>query len=63
MAGTPLRITPPVITPTLAVVCGPSLPSRSAAIARAAAAMALIPFSGSIPAWAERPCTVTSRVM
>ena len=59
-AGTPLRMTPPLITPTLAVVSWSRRPRRSAAIARAAAWMALIPFSGSIPAWAARPVTVTS---
>ena len=59
-AGTPLRMIPPLMTPTLAVVSWSIRPRRSAAIALAAARIALIPFSGSIPAWAERPVTVTS---
>jgi len=59
-SGTPFRTMPPEMTPTLAVVWWSSRPSSSAAMARAAARMAEMPRSGSMPAWAARPVTSTS---
>ena len=47
--GTTLPEVPPSITPTLAVVSASSRPSSMRAIAAAAAAIALLPSSGSIP--------------
>ena len=46
---------PPSIRPTLAVVSSSSRPSSMRAIAAAAAAIALLPSSGRIPAWASTP--------
>jgi purine-nucleoside phosphorylase len=60
-SGTPLRIRPPSMTPTFAVVSSSMRPSCRAVTARAAARMALIPFSGSMPAWAALPRMSTSR--
>ncbi len=48
--GTTLPEVPPEIVPTFAVVCSSSLPSCMREIADAAAAIALLPSSGSIPA-------------
>jgi hypothetical protein len=51
---------PPVIVPTFAVESSSTRPNRISAIARAAAAIADLPSSGCIPAWAARPWNVTS---
>ncbi len=53
--GTTLPEVPPRITPTLAVVSSSSRPSSMRAIAAEAAAIALLPSSGRIPAWASTP--------
>ena len=58
--GTTLAEVPPAITPTFAVVSGSSRPSSIAAIAAAAAAIALCPSSGLIPAWASVPLNSAS---
>ena len=61
--GTTLEAVPPSITPTFAVVSASSRPSFIAAIAAAAAAIALRPSSGRIPAWASAPSnSATSRL-
>ena len=57
-----LRAMPPLIVPTFAVVPSSSRPKRSSASAFAAAAMALRPSSGAIPACAARPRNVASIV-
>ena len=51
---------PPSMRPTLAVVSASSLPICIAATARAAAAIALRPASGRMPAWAARPRKLAS---
>ncbi len=50
---------PPRIRPTLAVVSASTRPSCIRVMARAAMRTALIPASGSIPAWADFPSIVT----
>ena len=59
--GTTLPEVPPLIRPTLAVVSSSSRPSSIRAIAAAAAAIALLPSSGRIPAWASTP-TKSARI-
>ncbi len=54
-SGTTLTALPPLIRPMLAVVCSSMRPSFMAAIAAAAAAIALRPVSGAMPAWAATP--------
>ena len=53
--GTTLPEVPPEIRPTLAVVSGSSRPSSMREIAAAAAAIALLPSSGRMPACASTP--------
>ncbi len=60
-SGTTLRASPPVTVPMLATVSSSILPSGIEAIARAATWTALMPFSGSTPAWALRPRNVIVR--
>ncbi len=61
VSATTLGRVPPAMTPTLQVTVG-HCPFRawSDSTSRAAARIALRPFSGSIPAWAARPLTVTA---
>ena len=54
-SATTLPALPPSISPTLAVVASSMRPSAIAATAFAAAAIALRPTSGRIPAWAAAP--------
>ena len=62
--GMTLAALPPSISPTLAVVSASRRPSRIAAIAAAAAAIALWPSSGRIPACASLPSnSATNRLL
>ena len=54
-AATTFDAVPPLITPTLVVVSSSSRPSVIDATAAAAAAIALRPSSGRMPAWASTP--------
>ncbi len=54
-SGTTLIALPPLIRPMLAVVASSMRPSFMAATADAAAAIALRPFSGAMPACAATP--------
>ena len=51
------RASPPEMVPMLATVSSSIRPNGMAAMASAATLMALIPFSGSTPAWTFLPWT------
>ncbi len=59
--GTTLVAVPPEIVPTFAVVSSSRRPSFISEIAAAAAAIALRPSSGRIPAWASAPSKRAAR--
>ena len=61
-SGTMLIATPPSMTPTLAVVISSMRPRLMSAIARPAAAIALRPSSGAMPACAATPWNSATRL-